>query len=87
MDLLHVPTRLGLPLLGGSELRAHISSQPGLLDEAVPFCLLLMEEPGFVLATSNDTQKSRPVSIYINPWFFSTIANIANRAPVSTYIS
>ena len=45
MDLLHVPTRLGLPLLGGSKLRAHISSQLGLLDKVVPFRLLLMEEP------------------------------------------
>ena len=26
-------------------------------------------------------------SIYITPWFFSMIANIANRASVSTYIS
>ena len=26
-------------------------------------------------------------SIYIITWFFSTIANIANRDPVSTYIS
>jgi len=44
MDLLRVSTRLGLPLLGGSKLRTHISSQPGLLDKAVPFRLLLMEE-------------------------------------------
>ena len=29
----------------------------------------------------------RPASIYITTWFFSTIANIANRDLVSTYIS
>ena len=62
MDLLRVLTRLSLPLLGSSELRAHISSQPGLLGKAVVFCLLLTEESGFVLATSNDTLKRRPVS-------------------------
>ena len=39
MDLLRVPTRLGFPLLGGSKLRAHLSSQLGLLNEAVPFHL------------------------------------------------
>ena len=57
MDLLRVPTRLGFPLLGGSKLRAHISSQPGLLGEAVPFHLLLVEELGFLLATSNEGLK------------------------------
>ena len=31
MSLLRVSTRLGLPLLGGSKLRAHISSLLGLL--------------------------------------------------------
>ena len=62
MDLLHVPTRLGLLLLGGSKLCAHISSQPGLLGKAVPLRLLLAEEPGFITATSNDTLKRRPVS-------------------------
>ena len=71
MELLHVPTRLGLPLLGGNELRAHISSQPSLLGEAVPFHLLLAEEPGFVPATSNEGLKRRPVSKiqkYKNTW-------------------
>ena len=53
MDLLHVPTHLGFPLLGGTKLGAHISMQSGLLSEAVPFHLLLMEELGFVPATSN----------------------------------
>ena len=62
MDLLRVLTRLGLPLLGSSKLRAHISSQSGLLDKVVPFRLLLMEELGFVSATSNETLKRRPVS-------------------------
>ena len=62
MDLIRVPTRLGLPLLGGSKLRAHISSQLALLGKVVPFRLLLMEELGFVLATSNDTLERKPVS-------------------------
>ena len=62
MDLLRVPTRLDLPLLGGNELRAHISSQSGLLGKAIPFRFLLTEELGFVLATSNDKLKRGPVS-------------------------
>jgi len=62
MGLLRVPTRLGFPLLGGSKLGAHISMQPGLLGEAFPFHLLLMEELGFLSATSNEGQKRRPVS-------------------------
>ena len=62
MGLLHVPTRLGFPLLGDSKLGTHISVQPGLLDEAVPFRLLPVEEPGFLPATSNEGLKRRPVS-------------------------
>ena len=62
MDLLHVPTCLDFPLLGGGELGAQISAQPGLLSKAVPFHLLLMEELGFLLATSNEGLKRRPVS-------------------------
>ena len=61
MELLDVTMRLGLPPLDDSKLRAHISSQPGLLGEAVSFRLLLTEELGFVPATSNDTLKRRPV--------------------------
>ena len=62
MELLHIPTRIGLPLLGGSKLHAHVSSQPGLLGEAVPLRLLLTEEPGFIPATSNNALKRGPVS-------------------------
>ena len=62
MDLIRAPTRLGFPLLGDSKLGAHISTQLGLLDEAVPFCLLLVEELGFPLAMSNKGLKRRPVS-------------------------
>ena len=62
MSLLRVPTCLGLPLLGGSKLHAHISSQPGLLGKAVPFHLLLMKEPGLVPATSNNILKRGPES-------------------------
>ena len=62
MDLLRVPTRLGFLLLGGSKLGAHISTQSGLLGEAVPFHLLLMKEPSLLLAMSNEGLKRRPVS-------------------------
>ena len=62
MDLLYVPTRLGFLLLGGSKLGAHISAQPGLLDEAVPFHLLLVKEPRLLPATSNEGLKRRPIS-------------------------
>ena len=62
MSLLHISTRLGLPLLCSSELRAYISSQPSLLSKAVPFHLLLTKEPGLVLATSNNILKKEPES-------------------------
>ena len=62
MDLLHVSTRLGFPLLGDSKLGVYISTQLGLLDVAVPFHLLLMKEPGLLSATSNEGQKRRPMS-------------------------
>ena len=42
MDLLRVLMCLGFPLLGGSKLGTHISVQPGLLGEVVPFHLLLV---------------------------------------------
>ena len=62
MDLLRVPMRLSFPLLGGGKLGAQISMQPGLLYEAVPFHLLLAEEPRLLLATSNEGLKRKPVS-------------------------
>ena len=62
MDLLRVPTRLSFLLLGSSKLGAHIFEQPGLLSETVSFHLLLVEELGFLLATSNEGLKRRPVS-------------------------
>ena len=62
MELLHVPTRLGLPLLDDSKLRAHITSQSGLLGEAVPLRLSLMKKPRFVPAMGNKTLKRRPIS-------------------------
>jgi len=62
MGLLRVPTHLDFPLLGGNKLGAHISTQPSLLNEAVPFHLLLAEEPGFLSAMSNEGLKRRPVS-------------------------
>ena len=62
MDLLHVPTRLGFQLLGGSKLVAHISTQLGLLCEVVPFRLLLVEKLGFLPAMSNKGLKRRQVS-------------------------
>ena len=60
--LLGQGSQLSHPLWGGSKLGAHISAQPGLLGEAVPFHLLLMEELGFLLAMSNEGLKRRPVS-------------------------
>ena len=62
MGLLRVLTRLGLPLLGGSELRTHISSQSGLLGKAIPFRFLFVEELGFAPTASNNDLKRRPVS-------------------------
>ena len=62
MDLLHIPPCLGFPLLGDDELGAQISMQPSLLGEAVSFHLLLTEELGFLLATSNEGLKGRPTS-------------------------
>ena len=43
-------------------LGAHISMQLGLLGEAVPFHLQLVEEPRFLPATSNEGLKRRPMS-------------------------
>ena len=51
--LLDQGSQLDHSLLGGSKLGAHISAQSGFLGEAVPFHLLLMEEPGFLPATSD----------------------------------
>ena len=62
MDLLRVPMHLGFPLLGDNKLHAHVSSQLGLLSDAIPFHLLLVEELGFLSATSNEGLKRRPVS-------------------------
>ena len=62
MELLHVPTRLGLLLLDDSKLRAHITSLSGLLGEAVPLRFLLLKKPGFVPATGNKTLKIRQIS-------------------------
>ena len=62
MGNLHVLTRLDLPLLGGSKLRTHISSQPGLLSKAIPFRLLFTKELGFAPIASNDNLKRRLVS-------------------------
>ena len=60
MGLLRVPACLGLPLLGGSKLRAHVSAQLGLLNKAIPLCLLLMEQLGFVPTMSNKDLERRP---------------------------
>ena len=62
MDLLLVPTCLGFLLLGGSKLGAHISMQPSLLGEVVPFHLLLVEELEFLPATSDKGLKGRSMS-------------------------
>ena len=49
-------------MLGDNKLGAHIPMHPGLFGEAVPFPLLLVKEPGFLLATSKEGLKRRPVS-------------------------
>ena len=59
VGLLRVLTRLGLPLLGRSKLGGHGCSQLGLLGEAIPLHLLLTEELGFILATSNKNLKRK----------------------------
>ena len=63
MGLLHVLTRLGLPLLGGSKLGGHVCSQPGLLREVIPLRLLLVKELGFIPATSNKNLKRKKTGI------------------------
>ena len=63
MGLLCVLMRLGLPLLGGSKLCGHVCSQPGLLGEAIPLRFLLIEESGFILATSNKSLKRKKTGI------------------------
>ena len=63
VGLLRILTRLGLPLLGGSKLCGHVYSQPGLLREAIPLRFLLVEESGFILATSNKNLKRKKTGI------------------------
>jgi len=63
MDLLRVLTHLGLPLLGGSKLRSHTCSQPGLLRKAIPLRLLLTKESGFIPTTSNENLKKKKTGI------------------------
>ena len=63
MGLLHVLTRLGLLLLGGSKLCGHVCSQPGLLRKVIPLHLLLVEELGFIPATSNKNLKRKRTGI------------------------
>jgi len=63
VGLLHVLTCLGLPLLGSSKLCGHICSQLGLLEKPIPLCLLLVEESGFIPATSNKNLKRKKTGI------------------------
>ena len=63
MGLLRILTHLGLPFLGGSKLCGHICSQLGLLGKAIPLRLLLVEESGFILATSNKSLKRKKTGI------------------------
>ena len=65
----------------------------GQLSERHVFNLVRSANNGVVLNwhrwnhMSPPTHRLCPTSIFITSWFFSTIANIANRASVSTYIS
>ena len=95
MGLLRVLTRLGLPFLGGSKLCGHICSQLGLLGKAIPLRLLLVEESGFILATSNKNLKRKKTGIrnaktqkhaekeenQANTWVVGT--TISRRAPLA----
>ena len=95
MNLLCIPTRLGLPLLGGSKLRGHICSQPGLLGKAIPLRLLLTEESRFIPTTSNENLKKKKIGIrntktqkhakkeenQANTWVVGT--TISRRAPLA----
>ena len=62
------------------------------LSDRHAFNLVRSAYNGTVLNWHRQNHMSQPThrlrtSIYITPWFFSMIANIVNRAPVSTYIS
>ena len=95
MGLLHVLTRLGLPLLGGSKLCGHVCSQPGLLGEAIPLHLLLAEQSGFIPTTSNKNLKRKKTGIrnaktqkhakkeenQVSTWVVGT--TISRRAPLA----
>ena len=59
-------SQLGHPLLGDSKLGTHIPAQPSLFGKAVPFLLLLMEEPGFLPATSDKELKRRSMTKHKN---------------------
>ena len=59
-------SQLGHPLLGDSKLGAHIPMQLGLFSKVVPFLLLLMEELGFLPATSDKGLKRRSMSKHKN---------------------
>ena len=60
--LLGQGSQLGHLLLCGSELGTHIFALSGLLGEAVPFHLLLVEELGFLPATSDKGLKRSSMS-------------------------
>ena len=72
-------------LRGQNELSGHLSDRHA-------FNLVRSTNNGTVLNQhrrnhmNQPTHRLRPALIYLTPWFFSTIANIANRASVSTYI-
>ena len=51
--LLSNGSQLGHLLLGGSKLVHHLPMQPHLLNEVVLVLLLLIKEPGFLLAVSD----------------------------------
>ena len=51
--LLGMASQLGHPLVGGNKLGGHIPTQPCLFDMVVPVLLLLVKEPGFLLAMSD----------------------------------
>jgi hypothetical protein len=83
---------MGSALSWATQLRNR-NELSGQLSERHAFNLVRNANNGTVLNQhrqnhmSQPTHRLRPASIYITLWLYSTIANIANRISVSTYIS
>ena len=84
--------RMGPGLSGATRLCGQ-NELSGQLSERHAFNLDRVTNNGTVLNRhrqnhmSQSTHRLHPASIYITPWFYSMIANIASCTSVSTYIS